>query len=112
LFDPRGRVHVAIAKGGRRMKAPFGRWGTQTFSAGLRHDDFTAPWVIECPMNLRIFEARVESQLAPTLKPGDMAIPDNLSSHTSEKAAAISKERGAGFLFRPSYSAPTSTRSR
>jgi len=33
-----------------------------------------------------------------------MAIPDNLSSHTSEKAAAIPKERGAGFLFRPSYS--------
>ena len=72
------------------MKAPFGHWGTQTFIAALRHDGLTAPWVIDCPMNRRIFEARVETwvetRLAPTLKPGDMVILDNLSSHNSEKA--------------------------
>jgi hypothetical protein len=37
--------------------------------------------VIDAPMNRRNFEAWVESQLAPTLKPGDMVILDNLSSH-------------------------------
>ena len=45
------------------------------------------------------------------VEPGDMAIPDNLSSHTSEKSPAIPKERGAGFLFRPPCS-PASIRSR
>ena len=33
-----------------------------------------------------------------------MVILDNLSSHKSEKAAAILKERGAWFLFLPPYS--------
>ena len=87
-----------------KMKAPFGHWGTQTFIAALRHDGLTAPWVIDAPMNRRIFEVYVETQLAPTLKPGDMVILDNLSSHKSEKAAAILKQRGAWFLFLPPYS--------
>ncbi|MBS3961625.1 MAG: hypothetical protein KGZ61_07330 [Sandarakinorhabdus sp.] len=40
--------------------------------AALRHDGLTAPRVIDCPMNRRIFQVYVETQLAPTLKPGDM----------------------------------------
>lgn len=87
-----------------RMKAPFGHWGTQTFIAALRHDGLTAPWVIDRPMNRKIFEAYVETQLAPTLKKGDMVILDNLSSHKSEKATAILKARGAWFLYLPPYS--------
>ena len=69
-----------------KMKAPFGHWGTQTFIAALRHDSFTAHWVIDRPMNREIFETYVEPQLAPTLQRGDMVILDNLSSHKSEKA--------------------------
>jgi transposase len=87
-----------------KMKAPFGHWGTQTFIAALRHDGLTAPWIIDAPMNRTIFETYVETQLAPTLSPGDMVILDNLSSHKSEKAKAILKERGAWFLFLPPYS--------
>jgi transposase len=91
---------------GKRLKAqaPFGHWKTQTFIAALRCDGLTAPWVIDQPMNRRIFETYVETQLAPTLVPGDVVILDNLSSHKSEKASAILKERGAWFLFLPPYS--------
>ncbi|OIR00529.1 hypothetical protein GALL_174020 [mine drainage metagenome] len=91
---------------GQRLKAhaPFGHWGTQTFVAALRCDGLTAPWVINGPMNRKIFETYVETQLAPTLEPGDVVILDNLSSHKSEKAKAILKERGAWFLFLPPYS--------
>jgi transposase len=64
----------------------------------------TAPWVINQPMNRRIFETYIETQLAPTLQPGDVVILDNLASHKSEKAKAILKERGAWFLFLPPYS--------
>ncbi|MBB4631957.1 transposase [Sphingosinicella soli] len=87
-----------------KMKVPFGHCGPQTFIAALRHDALTAPWVIDRPMNRQIFETYVETQLAPTLKPGDIVILDNLSSHRSEKAAANLKERGAWFLFLPPYS--------
>jgi len=91
---------------GQRLKAraPFGHWGTQTFVAALRCDGLTAPWIIDRPMNRQIFETWVETQLAPTLQPGDVVILDNLSSHKSERAKAILKERGAWFLFLPPYS--------
>jgi transposase len=55
-------------------------------------------------MNRTLFETYVETQLAPTLRPGDIVILDNLSSHKSEKAKAVLKERGAWFLFLPPYS--------
>lgn len=91
---------------GDRLKddAPFGHWGTQTFIAGLRCDGLTAPWVIDHPMNREIFDTYVETQLAPTLRQGDVVILDNLSSHKSAKAEALLKQRGAWFLFLPPYS--------
>jgi transposase len=94
------------AKRGQRFKAkaPFGHWGAQTFIAALRCDGLTAPWIIKGAMNRTLFETYVETQLAPTLRPGDVVILDNLSSHKSEKAKAILKEKGAWFLFLPPYS--------
>ena len=44
------------------------------------------------------------SQLAPTLRKGDVVILDNLAVHKSEKAAQCLKQRGAWFLFLPAYS--------
>lgn len=55
-------------------------------------------------MNRDMFELYVETQLAPSLEPGDVVIPDNLAAHKSEKARAILRERGACFLFLPPYS--------
>ena len=60
-------------------------------------------------INRDLFNAYVETQLAPTLKPGDVVIPgsgpgqalDNLSSHKSTYAAEVLKSRGASFLFLP-----------
>ena len=58
-----------------RASAPFGRWGTQTFIAALRCDGLTAPWVVDGAMDRAAFNAYVETQLAPTLRPGDVVIP-------------------------------------
>jgi transposase len=91
---------------GRRLKskAPFGHWKTQTFVAGLRCYGLTAPFVVDRPMNRRIFETWVETQLAPTLDPGDVVILDNLSSHKSPKVEETIRARGAWILFLPPYS--------
>jgi transposase len=83
---------------------PFGHWHTQTLIAGLRCDGLTAPWVIQGAINRKRFELYIETQLAPTLKRGDVVILDNLSSHKSEKAAELLKAHGAWFLFLPPYS--------
>lgn len=94
------------AKRGKRLKAsvPFGRWGTQTFIAGLRRDGLTAPWVIPGAIDRDAFNIYIETQLAPTLAPGDVVILDNLSVHKSVKAEAAVRARGAWMLFLPQYS--------
>ena len=84
--------------------APFGHWNTQTFIAALRYDRLDAPWVIKGAMNRDLFNAYVETQLAPTLGRGDVVILYNLSSHKSAYAAGVLKSIGAWFLFLPPYS--------
>lgn len=92
-------------KGARLVDhAPFGHWNTQTFIAALRHDRLDAPWVLPGAINAELFAAYVETQLAPTLSPGDVVILDNLSSHKTPRAAAALREVGAWFLFLPPYS--------
>ena len=84
--------------------APFGKWRTQTFIAGLAQDGLIAPWVIEGAMNGAAFATYVETQLAPVLSPGTAVILDNLSTHRNEQAAAALRRRGCWFLFLPPYS--------
>jgi transposase len=87
-----------------RSKAPFGHWKTQTFIAGLRCYGLTAPFVVDAPMNRRIFETYVETQLAPTLAKGDVVILDNLAAHKSPAAEKTIRAKGAWILFLPPYS--------
>lgn len=92
-------------KGGRLVAdAPFGKWNTQTFIAGLRCDRVVAPWVVEEAINGSAFDAYVTTQLAPKLLPGDVVIWDNLNVHKSPRAAEAIKARGAVVLFLPRYS--------
>jgi transposase len=94
------------ARQGKRLKAtaPFGRWDTQTFIAGLRLDALTAPWVIPGAMDREAFDIYIETQLAPTLAPGDVVILDNLQAHKSAKAQAAVQASGAWIMFLPQYS--------
>jgi hypothetical protein len=99
------RLRGRSRKGQRlRMKAPFGHWKTHTFLAGLRCHELSAPWIIDGPITRLAFEAYIETQLAPTLRKGDVVILDNLAVHKSEKATQCLKQRGAWFLFLPAYS--------
>lgn len=84
--------------------APFGKWHTQTFIAGLRCGGLIAPWIIEGAMDGEAFDAYVSTQLAPVLSPGDVVILDNLNVHKSPRAAKALATRGAWFLFLPKYS--------
>jgi hypothetical protein len=69
---------VGVAQCRRRASGPFGKWGTQTFVAGLRHDALAAPWFIAGAMDRQAFNIHIETQLAPTLESGDVVILDNL----------------------------------
>lgn len=97
----RGRAPV-----GERLygTAPFGKWGTQTFIAGLTQDALIAPWVINGPINGAAFDIYIETQLALALDPGTVVILDNLSTHKSPRAAQALRRRGCWLLFLPAYS--------
>lgn len=88
------------AKGGERClaDAPGGHWKTMTFIAGLRCDGITAPWCLDGAMNGTAFLTDVETQLCPTLKPGDIVIADHLSSHKVAGVADLLEARGARIL--------------
>jgi hypothetical protein len=117
IYETSVNTKMTRLRGPRRLRpkaqsqAPFGKWGTQTFIAGLRCDRLTAPWIIDRPVNRAAFDTYIETQLAPTLKRGDIVILDNLAVHKSARAAECLKKVGAWFLFLPAYS-PDHTRSR
>ncbi len=91
---------------GQRLRAaiPHGHWKTTTFVAGLRVTGMTAPLVFDGPINAQVFEAYVEQFLAPTLRPGDVVIMDNLSSHKGPKVRAMIEAAGASLRYLPPYS--------
>lgn len=60
--------------------------------------------MIDGAMNGEMFDRYVETQLAPTLRAGDVVILDNLSSHKNPSAARTLREISTWFLFLPPYS--------
>lgn len=63
--------------------------------AGLRHDRVVAPLVLEGAIDGASFIAWVEQFLAPALKPGDIALADNLSNHKVAGVREAIAARGA-----------------
>ena len=99
------RTYRRCRKGERlRMGFPHGHRRTTTFVAGLRLDGMVAPMVLDGPINGDWFEAYVTHILAPTLRPGDIVIMDNLSSHKRASVREIIEDHGAELRFLPPYS--------
>ena len=96
------RTHGYARRGQRLVEAvPHGHWHTTTFVGGLRADGFVAPVVIDGAVNGELFRAYVGQQLAPALRPGDVAAMDNLGSH---KVAGVREAAGGRLLYLPPYS--------
>ena len=99
------RLHGRAPKGERlRAGIPQGHWKTTTFVAGLRLTGLTAPMVLDGPINRDAFQAYVEQVLVPELRPGDIVIMDNLSSHKGLAVRHAIEAAGASLLFLPPYS--------
>ena len=96
------RTHGRCARGERlRMGFPHGHRKTTTLVAGLRLDGMVAPMVLDGPINGDWFEAYVAKVLLPTLRPGDMVIMDNLSSHKRASVQTLIETKGATLRFLP-----------
>jgi transposase len=99
------RSHGRCARGERlRMGFPHGHRKTTTLVAGLRMTGMVAPMVLDGPINGDWFEAYVAQVLVPELRPGDVVIMDNLSSHKRDAVRERIEAAGATLRFLPPYS--------
>ena len=91
---------------GQRLvdKTPHGHWKTSTLIAGLRSDGVVAPVVFEGPINGLSFRAYLEQASVQVLRPGDIVVMDNLSSHKVAGVREAIEAAGATVRYLPSYS--------
>lgn len=83
---------------------PAGHWKTTTFVGAIRASGWLAPLVVDGAINGRIFLAWVQQHLVKALKPNDVVIMDNLSSHKVTGVSDAIEEAGAELLYLPPYS--------
>jgi len=87
-----------------RMSVPHGHWKTTTVIAGLRTSGIMAPFVIDGAVDRCVFETWVQKVLLPELRPGDIVVMDNLSSHKGPRVQEIIRAAGAELRYLPPYS--------
>jgi transposase len=93
------------ARGLRLLAAvPHGHWQVTTLVAGRRTSGITAPCVFDGAINGARFRAYIEQMLAPTLRPDDIVLLDNLSSHKIAGVNDAITAQGAQRVFLPPYS--------
>ena len=99
------RLHGRCSRGQRLVaKVPQGPRKTLTFVAGLRCDGLTAPCLFDGPIDAESFLAWVEQFLVPSLRPRDIVVMDNLSSHKDPAIRRAIRSAGAKLFYLPPYS--------
>jgi len=91
---------------GKRLveKVPHGHWKTTTLIAALGIEGMRRSTVVDGAVNADVFESFVEQVLVKQLRPGDVVILDNLSSHKRERTRRLIESAGGELMFLPPYS--------
>jgi len=94
------------ARRGERLiaKIPHGHWKTTTLIAALGLEGIRCSTVVDGAVNGDVFESFVERVLVPKLRPGDVVVMDNLSSHKRVRTRELIESAGAELRFLPPYS--------
>ena len=79
-------------------------WESVTVIAALGLDGVRAPLALPGAVNAATFETYVEQVLVPALRPGDVVVFDNLSSHLGPAVFEAIERAGASALPLPPYS--------
>jgi transposase len=99
------RQYGRCARGERLVgHVPQGHWKTITFVAALRRRGVRAAQTIDGAMTGKKFLAYVERCLAPTLKPKDIVMIDNLPAHKATGVREAIEARGTTLRYLPKYS--------
>ncbi|MGP8250842.1 MAG: IS630 family transposase, partial [Terracidiphilus sp.] len=99
------RLRARCASGGRIHEAPpGGHWKIMTILGAMSLNGMVAAMTIEEATDGDIFLAFVQQVLCPALKPGDVVVMDNLSSHKAAAVRAGIEKASAELLYLPPYS--------
>jgi transposase len=99
------RLRGRAPRGQRLLdKTPHGHWKTTTLIAALGIHGVRCSTVVDGAVNGDVFEAFVEQVLIPDLRPGDVVIMDNLSSHRRPRVRELIEHAAARLVFLPAYS--------
>jgi transposase len=99
------RLYGRAPRGERVVGAvPHGHWKTTTLIAGLDHTGVRCSMTLDGAVNRLAFEAFVEWVLRPTLRPGDLVVMDNLSSHKGARTPQLIRSARAELIYLPPYS--------
>ena len=99
------RLRGRSPRGERLMvKVPHGHWHTTTLIAALGIDGIVCSTTVDAAVNGDVFEAFVEQVLVSELRPGDVVVMDNLSSHKRSSTIQKIESVGAEVEFLPPYS--------
>jgi transposase len=92
--------------GGRRIHeaTPGGHWKIMTILGAMSLGGMVATMTIEEATDADIFLAFIEQVLCRALKPGDLVVMDNLSSHKIPAVRERIEKVGAQLLYLPPYS--------
>ena len=93
----------------RRGKRAFGsaprNWGKNvTLLASITRRGLGPCLAVEGSTTREVFEAYLEHVLAPSLRPGQVVVMDNLSAHKGERVRELIEGRGCNLLYLPPYS--------
>jgi len=84
--------------------SPHGHWQTTTLIAALDVHGVRCSAVVDGPVNADVIHAFVEQVLVPALRPGDIVVMDNLSSHKGARVRMLIEQAGAQVRYLPPYS--------
>jgi transposase len=92
--------------GGRRIHeaTPGGHWKIMTILGAISTRGMIAAMTIEEATDTEIFLAYLDHVLCPQLRPGDVVVLDNLSSHKVKGVRERIEAAGAELLYLPPYS--------
>ena len=96
----------ARCTGGARIHetTPDGRWKILTILGAISTRGMIATMTIEAATDREIFLAYLDEVLCPKLRPGDVVVMDNLSSHKVNGVRERIEAVGARLLYLPPYS--------
>lgn len=96
----------ARATGGSRIAeaAPHSRWKILTILGAISTRGLIATMTVEAATDREIFLVYLDQVLCPQLRPGDVVVMDNLSSHKVKGVRERIEAAGATLLYLPPYS--------